>query len=139
MNMDLHDKMAQLKKVTICEYCHHKFEKPVILPCGETLCRKHLREMIECTDESQQHMFCYFCGFQHLLDREKSYPENKLVQKVIDLEMEKTEIRFEEAKMLCNSLRSKIIEIEAIQNSPAEYITSYFNKVLKSNYFINHS
>jgi len=89
--------------------------------------------MIECTDESQQHMFCYFCGFQHLLDREKSYPENKLVQKVIDVEMEKTEIRFEEAKILCNSLRSKIIEVEAIQKNPADYITSYFNKVLNSN------
>ncbi len=139
MNSKSQDRLTQLKQVIICDYCHQQFDKPVILPCGETLCKKHLREMIECTEESQHHIFCYFCGLQHLLDREKGYPENKLIQKIIDLDVENTEIRFEEAKSLCNSLRSKIIEIETIQKSPIEYMNNYFSKVLNYNLIVFNS
>lgn len=119
----------KIKNLTNCEYCHHKFHKPVVLPCGDTLCEKHLTEMIQCTDESQHHIFCFFCGQQHLLDGQIGYPENKVLQRLVDIETTKSEIRYEEVKTMCNKLRSKIIEIEEIQKSPGDFITDYFNKV----------
>lgn len=123
------NKKDDIKSLTICEYCKHKYHDPVILPCGESLCKKHLTELIQATEESHSHIFCYFCGNEHFYDPESSYPRNKVLQKLIELETAKSEIRYDEARKLCDDLRGKLLEVEEIKRSPSEYLTSYFEKV----------
>lgn len=120
----------KLQKLTLCEYCKHKFKNPVILPCGESICRRHVHDMFRCTDEDRSRIFCFFCGEEHYYDHEKGYPPNKLLQGLIEIEMEKSEIRYEEARHLCDRLRSDILEIEQIQESPSNYLIEHFNKVI---------
>ena len=120
----------KLKKLTICEYCNHKYKHPVILPCGETICSRHVHEMIRYNDEIRNRISCYFCDEEHYYDDERGYPVNKSVQKLIEIEMEKSEIRFEEARRLCDHLRSEILDVEEIQKSPSNFLIEYFNKVI---------
>ena len=94
----MNNKEDDLKKLTKCEYCHHKYHYPVVLPCGDSLCKKHLIELIQATEENQNHIFCYFCGSEHFYDPDKSYPLNKVLLKLTELETAKSEIRYDEAK-----------------------------------------
>ena len=122
--MEKHDR---IKELTICEYCKHIFQRPVILPCGESICRKHLRELVPINEESQNHIVCYFCCELHSYDEESDYPPNKLVEKLVDLELVNSQTHYELCKKICDKLRSKIIEFEEIKSNPMSYLTKFFD------------
>ena len=62
-----------------CLMCKNKFEQPVLLPCGHTVCKKHstLNNQISCAECDQTHEI-----------PKKGFPENKLADRLIQYEFD---------------------------------------------------
>jgi len=123
------EKHDRIQELTICEYCKHIFQRPVLLPCGESICRKHLRELVPINEESRSHVMCYFCCELHDYDEEHDFPPNKLVEKLVDLEVVNSQTHYELCKRACDKLRSKIIEFEEIKSNPMSYLAKFFDQL----------
>ena len=103
--MNTRDLINNLKT---CEYCNREFETPVrlikiytrrdliiyfkvILPCGETCCKKHISDMFK--EDHYNIIICFFCNEEHhYSDKKNFYPENKLINKLIDLNAKSLDI-----------------------------------------------
>jgi hypothetical protein len=66
-----------VRKQLCCHLCSSRFEDPRLLPCGETLCNKCIRNRCENNGDFR----CVFCEKTHQVSDEL-LPENKLIQKL---------------------------------------------------------
>ena len=58
-------KLSYLKPLTTCIICCCVYESPIILPCFETMCLKHVEEM-RCAVDLSETIKCHFCNDQQL-------------------------------------------------------------------------
>ena len=73
---------------------------PIILPCGETICKKHSKEISA--------KACIFC-FKYHLEPEKGYISNNAIKKMIELEVNKIGLQ---SQIDNNSFKKEIDEIK---------------------------
>ena len=99
----------------ICEHCHEVFDSPVILPCGDRLCQKHL--------SGQERITCLVCSMDHEVD-ETRFPVDKLLQKLAILNIKcgqshvKAKSTFERHQVL-------LYELENLIEDPFNYLYEY--------------
>ena len=65
-----------------CEFCKRTFETPILLPCGETMCKRDLTGLNEREEGVEEVIICYFCGEQHPMP-EEGFPMNKIVENLL--------------------------------------------------------
>src|SRR4051812_27632996 len=65
---------SQFCQLLACSHCDGLLSEPVLLPCGETICKRHLarREVLEAKSIS-----CRACGNHHLIPT-KVFHENRV-------------------------------------------------------------
>ncbi len=111
--------MFQLEKINDlfnCKICEDILVNPILLPCGETVCKPH-------TDEISKGK-CVFCSGTHIAPKE-GFPENRIVKHQLDLEINKINLnfsQFKDYKRIIQDLNKKLKEIVAIRNDPENYI-----------------
>ena len=62
----------------ICNYinCNKIFNNPVILPCGNRICKEHVDELIqEIKEENGKYVECLFCKDQHKIKKNGFNPK----------------------------------------------------------------
>ena len=122
-----------LKNNLICEYCNRQFEWPVILPCGETICKRDLKDLYK--EDEKNIIMCYFCGEEHHVEKRDGFPKNKLIIKLIEEASMETDAfsvkRFHRAKKLCTLLKHKVEHLETIQKNPSYYLETFFNQLIR--------
>ena len=95
------------------------FEHPVILPCGESLCQKHLEEV-------NQIFTCYFCNEEHQI-REDGYKINKTINMLMNIFLEIDPLR-KEVYATFDKLNKLIGDYEKID--PESYIFDNLREVI---------
>ena len=103
----------------ICEYCQEVLDSPIILPCGDRICQKHL--------SGQESIKCFICSMVHQVD-EASFPVDKILQKLIVLNIKcgqshvKAKSAFERHQVL-------LFELENLIKDPFNYLYEYITSI----------
>lgn len=103
------------KENLTCQYCNEIYKHPITLPCGDNICKQHIKEL---TSNSSSSFTCPLCSEEHA---NQSFKVNKLIQKLIESNMHKFEIepRFKKAY---ESLKTEIQKFEYILKDPENII-----------------
>jgi len=120
--------MFQLEKINDlfnCKICEDILVNPILLPCGETVCKPH-------TDEISKGK-CVFCSGTHIAPKE-GFPENRIVKHQLDLDINKINLnfsQFNDYKRSIQDLNKNLKEIESIRTDPENYICEYFGELTR--------
>jgi hypothetical protein len=111
-----------IKQVITCKLCQSILDEPVLLPCGETVCRKHTIEISNNT--------CRFCDKVHVLKGSEQFPANKAFQVLLEFKIKELDFgpNHKKASELVNKLNHFINDYNSLIEQPDEYISEYFSK-----------
>lgn len=105
-----------------CANCDQTLEKPVLLPCGDSICRKH-------TDKCDE-VKCSLCDIVHDI-RDRNLMPNKIAEKFLSTNIEN--FNFGESYSIAfNSykhFRSELGTFEVLLNEPLAQIDSSINEL----------
>ena len=102
------------KENLTCQYCNEIYKHPITLPCGDNICKQHIKEL---TSNSSS-FTCPLCDEEHA---NQSFKVNKLIQKLIESNMHKFEIDPKFRKVY-ESLKTEIANLEKILKDPENVI-----------------
>jgi len=114
-----------IKTLFDCKLCKDVLVDPIILPCGETVCKAH-------TDEISKGK-CMSCTGTHIVPKE-GFIENRIVKHQLDLEANKTSLNFSQFngyKKIIQDFNDNLKEIESIRKDPENFITEYFGELTR--------
>jgi hypothetical protein len=108
--------MNKILNAIKCAICREILETPVILPCYDTICKKHVLNNINDVIRCEQ------CGVEHQIPTNGFHPNNAL-QEIIDAEIANLELGsvHKEAKKSCESVEETLKELEMILKDPHFY------------------
>ena len=102
-----------------CEKCQKKLVKPIMLPCGFTVCSS-------CVSDDDQKFTCDLCSDEHS-KLENGFPINKSITKLLSVKPEKIskyEV-IEAFKASINEIEEKIISLRTGVENGIDYIKDY--------------
>ena len=118
-----------LKEILICKLCNECYEDPIILPCGRSVCSKHVYI------ESKSDVFkCLLCAKKHLIPA-KRFCKNEDLNQLISVSDKYVNIdnmlgeNNTKAAELCSKLEDSIKNNQSLSNNPSFYVYDYFSKV----------
>ena len=106
--------MDRIRNEIKCAICHEILESPVILPCNDTICKKHV------SNQNKDDFFkCDKCGVEHRIPSNGFQPLPFLEQ-LIKIGIARLDFGsvHTEAKKSCESLEEFLKEIEVILKDP---------------------
>lgn len=120
-------KIDKLHSVFDCKACDRILEDPIVLPCGETICKKDLDGFPIENNEIE----CKFCMGKHV-QSESGFPTDKRIQKMLKIQLDQLvfESMFENCRNVLNELNYKVQELSVMENDPDYYIYEYFSKII---------
>ena len=89
-------KFEKLQTLFNCKLCSELLREPVLLPCGVSICKFHSSEITG--------VKCEFCKKPHTLP-ESGFAENKLVQSMLDIQLNILNINLFQFTDCKNSIR----------------------------------
>lgn len=106
--------MELIKNAIKCNQCKKILEDPIILPCGESVCKKHI-----CFEAKT--FCCYECGDFHPIS---SLIPNKAFAKILKTEIDQLDFgqEYTDAVNSCNILKDALRDIHLLKNDPYFYI-----------------
>jgi hypothetical protein len=121
---------TEFRNLLTCEYCNKVFEKPVILPCGESMCEKDVKGLFA-KENDVDILTCFFCMENHI-HPEEGFPRNKILNRLLRHNLQNLQLghKYEQAKHTLDKLKHKLSEIDSIRASPAIYLNQYFNTII---------
>jgi len=117
--------MEKLLNLTKCLECNKTYEDPIILPCNEMICSKHITVNV---------LFkCSFCKQVHN-EPVTGYPRNNkaaVMVKTISEFICKVEfwLNNREAENKCNFLENSIEKAESLSSDPCQFLDEYFGSL----------
>lgn len=115
--------MDVVKQAIKCSECWNFLVKPVMLPCGWSVCQKHLE------NSQNPKFFCKLCNKEHQI--EKSYMNvNKALDSLVKANLENLNLGPEYVAFnRCNQLDQTINEIEMIRDNASCFIDKIVDKL----------
>ena len=120
--------MLQLEEINAlfnCKICKNVLVDPILLPCGETVCKVHQDKVSKGK--------CMSCSGTHTAPKE-GFPENRIVKNQLDLGANKICLnvsQFNDYNKIIQNLNNNLKEIEAIRKDPKNYIGEYFGELTR--------
>lgn len=102
-----------------CPNCKQTLEKPVILPCGHTICKKH-----EADRSIGERIKCGTCNSDHHIPK-KSFPPNLLVEQFLNLDFDELNDGPEHrvAVESFDDLKRLVDELTRLRDEPGEEVS----------------
>ena len=122
----------QMEELLTCKYlnCNKFFHIPIRLPCDNTLCQSHIKELYE-DKENMSSIRCYFCNSVHSLSENDGYfPINYDLKKLLDLNLHLSE-KHKNVKILNEKLDKLTNEIKCVKTQPDLFVYDYFAELRK--------
>ena len=121
---------SDLEKIATCNLCYSIFECPVMLPCSEIICEKHI-EQSKKTSENCDNINCHFCKEEHNIPK-NGFPKDIRIAKLIEHKFYQMDFGKVHKKALdsCKELKDTINKMKNYTKEPQNYIEEYFNKII---------
>ncbi len=122
-------KIDQVKGLLDCEQCLQLLVNPITIPCGYSVCKKHLDEQLENSMEENKFQ-CVLCQRQHVVPTE-GFVINRRLQDALEIELNKFKPSqaYEDCKKIINDAKDYVAKIEALNKDPETYIYDYFEEI----------
>lgn len=103
-----------------CIDCQKTLQEPVILPCGESICKKHTKP----DDPNQTKFDCKSCEQTHEIPSGGFIP-NKRLEQMINYQIKNSlfDTNLVEAKFNCTKLNEMLDELDLLHRDPKYYIS----------------
>ena len=123
-------KIDQVKNLLDCEQCNHLLVDPVALPCGYSVCKKHLDELMEASPKESNTFLCKLCDDEHYIPK-KGFAINKRFQNALGIKLNTLKLNpvYEECKTEINDARINIQKLEILEKNPENLISEYFEEL----------
>lgn len=109
--------MDQILIALKCVNCSSTLTAPTVLPCGHSICNKHLTN-------NDDKIKCGKCGIEHSKSSSIGFPQVEALAMIIDSDLSNLDFGtiHKEAKSECNNLASIHGQIELLINDPMYHI-----------------
>ena len=123
-------KIDAFKDTFKCNLCNQLLERPIMLPCGETICEKDLKSFFNNESVFQ----CSLCDDEHQQPK-KGFPPNRNVQKMLDLQVNQIDLsknhpQYDECKDMFREIEENIKETDLVKKDPENFIFGHFEKII---------
>jgi hypothetical protein len=122
-----------VRKLISCKWCDQILKKPVLLPCGATICLAHEAHFRACEvkKEDEKSSLCQLCGQDHRLTEFEHLPTNEIAQDLLDSQLNELYFgkNYEKAAELLKTLHLLMSDYEQMKNNPEGFIFDYFQAV----------
>ena len=108
--------MDRIRNAIKCVICHEILESPVILPCSDTICKKHV------SNQRSDIIRCEKCGIEHKIPN-NGFTALPFLEVIIKSEIANLDLGsvHKEAKKSCESLEKALNEFQVLLNDPYFY------------------
>lgn len=106
-----------------CFHCKKTLESPVLLPCGESICRHHI-------NEQDKEFFCVSCTSNHPIPSGGFYPM-KALENIIKTQIERIDlgVPHNDAYKSCKKLETILGDIDLLKKDPFYFINESINEI----------
>ena len=120
-------KVDQIKNLFDCELCNQLLVDPVALPCGYSVCKRHLDALLKNTPKQINEFECELCKKKHYIP-EDGFAINKRIQNALNIKLSTLKLNpvYEECKTEINEAKNNIQLIENLDKDPENFIYEYF-------------
>lgn len=120
--------MENLLKTVKCIVCKHILQSPKVLPCGITMCEKHIIVVNSAskTTNSLRYYHCHSCGKNHVIPK-NGFATNNSTNLLIELNLG----HYKRALKSYESLQTTIDKFEKLKNEPISYINTTIGELKK--------
>jgi len=126
--MQKSESIAMSNSMLICIVCNQKYVSPISLPCGETVCERHVKENRLLVEDHKIQCPIMLCDEGIHVIPKGGFKANRHVEILLQEAKEISE-KHQMAKDSVNRLNSKIVDIEILIRDPEKHIYDYFQKV----------
>ena len=108
--------MDRIRNAIKCAICRDVLESPVILPCNDPICKRHV------SNQTNDLIQCEKCGVKHLIPKNGFQPL-PFLEEIIKSEIAYLDLGsvHKEAKKSCESFEEYLREFESILKDPYVY------------------
>lgn len=112
--------MEIVKNSIRCVWCNGKLEKPVLLPCGESICEVHSKRT---SADSNRAFYCAVCDASHEIP-DNGFARNKAIERIILSNIDSLNFGkdYQLAVDSCKQLESHIKSLEFLTKDPVYFI-----------------
>ena len=113
-----------------CDLCNKLLVDPIVLPCGNCICKPHLNELLTNITKEKNTFICCICQDEHQIPKNGFMIHQKL-QNLIKLELNLLEPSplYEECKKEIEGAKEKVVTIEQLKKDPESYLYEYFEDI----------
>jgi hypothetical protein len=73
----------EIDTILNCLNCHERFDKPKLLPCGESICETCLKNILQ--NNNSNKLKCPFCNNIHEIPEDGEFPTQKLLVEILNM------------------------------------------------------
>ena len=73
---------VDLSLLILCPCCKNVYSEPVILPCGQSICKSHVKDSLT-SKNNKQYFNCGMCKKEHEAGVDGSFPVNEKVDDLV--------------------------------------------------------
>jgi hypothetical protein len=108
--------MEIIRNAVKCFHCNNVLESPVLLPCGQSICKFHV-------DIHQTAFFCLRCDMNHEIPYGGFFPNNSL-ESILKTKIDKCDLclEYNQALKSCHKLNQMLDDIDVFKNDPNFYL-----------------
>jgi hypothetical protein len=118
--------METIESLIRCTNCKTLLEDPVILPCGNTICSKHIKQAVQ----KKELFSCDYCKQSHPTIN-YTFPPNMLAKRLIQSKLKQLDFceNYKITHRAFLDLKELVDEYEKNKADPTNFIYSYFGNV----------
>ena len=125
--------METIDNIIKCNLCSNILAEPIILPCGTTICKKHVDELLS---NNEVEIYCYSCNAKHHISKNVTYPPNKVADALIKKRFDKLDFadfgeEYNNAQKALLSLKLAYENYEKKRTHPDTFVTEFFNNLIR--------
>ena len=123
--MKISSAMDRVKQATKCVDCLQTIESPVLLPCSDSICEKHVKHNV------RNSIICRGCGVEHQIPKNVGFPKNKALEEIVSanigfLDFGETHAK---AKEQCGKIEGLLKSIELLESGASCHVHEEIEKL----------
>ena len=123
-------KVDKLKTSFDCDECHKLLAFPVLMPCGNIVCKSHIDKLQTDINNNISSLACGVCHEEHLVPK-NGFIVHRRLQTLLELELDSLKLSpaFEDCKKEIEATKEKLETMESLEKNSEVYIYDYFEDV----------
>jgi hypothetical protein len=125
-------KIDKVKTLFDCSLCNQLLVDPVTIPCGNSICKKHLpaEVLVGGSNNSEKSFKCVICQVEHAVPKE-GIIINRHIQNALDIKFSTLRLNpvYEECKKVIIEAQRSLAKLEVLDKDPESFIYEYFEDI----------